>query len=80
MRVGVYLERSGAQLQALLHVLLQLVLDADLLLFGERRHREGSDHDLLANWMTGWQEMLMSHSADTFITILLTSAVSQQEG
>lgn len=53
MHAGVYLERSGAQLQALLHVLLQLVLDGDLLLFGERRHWEGSDHHLLANWMTG---------------------------
>lgn len=53
VRVRVYLERSGAQLQALLHVLLQLVLDADLLLFGERGHWEGSDHDLLAHWIPG---------------------------
>lgn len=53
VRVRVYLERSGAQLQALLHILLQLVLDADLLLFGERGHWEGSDHDLLAHWIPG---------------------------
>lgn len=65
VRVRVYLERSGAQLQALLHVLLQLVLDADLLLLGERGHWEGSDHDLLAHWVAGWQEMQMSHSAET---------------
>lgn len=36
MLLSVYLKRSGAQLQALLYVLLQLILDADLLLFGER--------------------------------------------
>lgn len=50
MFLSVYLKRSGAELQALLHVLLQLILDADLLLFGERRHWEGSDHRLLAHW------------------------------
>lgn len=52
MRVcfSVYLKRCRAELQAFLHVLLQLVLDADLLLFGQCGHWEGSDHCLLPHW------------------------------
>lgn len=46
----VYLKWSGAELQAFLHVRLQLVLDADLLVFGQSGHWESSDHCLLPHW------------------------------
>lgn len=47
-----YLKWCRAKLQALLHVLLQLVLDADLLLFGEWGHRKSSDDCLLPHCNT----------------------------
>lgn len=43
----VYLKWCGAELQAFLHVLLKLVLDADFLLFGQCGHGERPDDRLL---------------------------------
>lgn len=49
-RLTVYLKGCRAELQTFLHVLLQLVLDAYLLFFGQRGHWESPDHCLLPYW------------------------------
>lgn len=51
LQLVVHLEGRRAELQTFLHVLLKLILDADLLFFGQCGHWKSSDHCLLSNWL-----------------------------
>ena len=77
MSAAADLEGAGAQLQALLDVLVQRQADGDPLLLGERGDGERPGHNLLAHWETpGRERALANQYSATFSLFSLEMLVA----